>query len=185
MTRWWVNFVHVFLALTGYWAAAAALWHRNRFLASSSLLWFLLGLHRNQRCFHQLLAVNPTRKSPLRYCEPANPGNLEAKFARFRCILDRVFLVLIIQFLLGTLFLGLAAIGGAGLDRWLGVLLLLAVPLTVVILLSEYASITGLGPVVAWSYPVLQPVSRALMAVWLWRTAARNLSTSHGLSPAR
>ena len=49
-----------------------------------------------------------------------------------------------------------------------------AVPLTVIILLSEYAGMTALGPLVAWSYPTLQPVSRSLMAAWLWQTAARS-----------
>jgi hypothetical protein len=27
---------------------------------------------------------------------------------------------------------------------------------------------TGLNPVTGWVYPFLQPVSRALMGVWLW-----------------
>ena len=49
------------------------------------------------------------------------------------------------------------------------ILLLLAAPLTIVILLSGYAGMPFLEPLVSWSYPILQPFSRALMGVWLWR----------------
>jgi hypothetical protein len=177
MTRWWVNFVYVFLALTGYWAAAAAFWNRNRFLASSGLLWFLLwGFTEIVGVSINIWAVNRTWRAQYANADPAMQEILKTNLTGFAAIWDAIFFVILISFLLGTLFLGLAAIRGAGLERWLGVLLLLAVPLTVTILLSEYASITFLGPLVAWSYPVLQPVSRALMAVWLWRTAGTNLS---------
>jgi hypothetical protein len=186
MTRWWVNFVHVFLALTGYWAAATALWYRNRFLASSSLLWFLLwGFTEIVGVSINIWAVNRTWRAQYATADPTTQEILKANLTGFAAIWDAIFFVILISFLLGTLFLGLAAIGGAGLDRWLGILLLLAVPLTVAILLSDYASITALGPLVAWSYPVLQPVSRALMAVWLWRTAATTLSPCCGLSLSR
>jgi hypothetical protein len=173
MTRWWVNFVHVFLALTGYWAAAAALWHRNRFLAGSSLLWFLLwGFTEIVGVSINIWAVNRTWRAQYATADPATQEILKANLTGFAAIWDAIFFVILISFLLGTLSLGLAAIRGAGLDRWVGVLLLLAVPLTVAILLGDYAGITALGPLVTWSYPLLQPVSRALMAAWLWRRAA-------------
>lgn len=186
MARWWVNFVHVFLALTGYWAAAVVLWSRNRFLASCGLLWFLLwGFSEIVGVSINIWAVNRTWRAQYATADPATQEILKTNLTGFAAVWDGIFFVILISFLLGTLFLGLAAIRRAGLERWLGILLLLAVPLTVVILLDEYAGLTSLGPVVSWSYPVLQPVSRGLMAVWLWRTAAATLSPRRDLSFSR
>jgi len=121
MTRWWVNFVHVFLALTGYWAAAAALWNRNRFLASSGLLWFLLwGFTEIVGVSINIWAVNRTWRAQYANADPAMQEILKTNLTGFAAIWDAIFFVILISFLLGTLFLGLAAIRGAGLERWLG-----------------------------------------------------------------
>jgi hypothetical protein len=182
MIGWWVNFMHVFLALTGYWAAAVALSQRNRFLASCGLLWFLLwGFTEIAGVSINIWAVNGTWRPQYATADLATQEILKTNLTGFAAIWDAIFFVILISFLLGTPFLGLAAIGGAGLQRWLGMLLLLAVPLTVAILLSEYASINVLSPVVAWSYPVLQSISRAPI-LGLWRTAAAPCPTCRGLS---
>jgi hypothetical protein len=55
------------------------------------------------------------------------------------------------------------------------VLLLLAVPLTLAITLQEYAGASRLAPIVNAIYPILQPVSRALLGLWLWREAAAGM----------
>jgi hypothetical protein len=64
----------------------------------------------------------------------------------------------LVAFLLGTLFFGLAAARGKGLERLVGVLLLLAAPLTLGILIGGYTSITSLNRFTDWVYPVLQPL---------------------------
>jgi hypothetical protein len=170
MARLWVNFVHEFLALTAYGAAAAALWGRSRFLAGSGFLWFVLwGFTETVGVSINIWAVNRSWRSQVAAADAATRQSLKANLTAFADVWDAMFFVILISFLLGTTFLGLAAIPGAGLERWVGILLLLAAPLTVVILLSEQAGMPFLEPLVAWSYPVLQPVSRALMGVWLWR----------------
>lgn len=170
MARWWVNFAHVFLALTAYWAATAALWNRSRFLAGSALLWFLLwGFTEILGVAINIFAVNRSWRAGLATADAATQQILRTNLAGFAAVWDAMFFVILVGFLLGTLFLGLAAVGGSGLQRAVGGLLLLGVPLTVAILLSGYAGVGQLDPVVAWIYPVLQPISRGLMAVWLWR----------------
>ena len=42
MERLWVNFIHVFLALAGYTAAAVALWPKRRAGAALGLLFFVI-----------------------------------------------------------------------------------------------------------------------------------------------
>ena len=172
MARLWVNFIHEFLALTGYAAAAAALWHRSRFLAGSGFLWFTLwAFTETIGVSINIWAVNRAWRSRFASADAEARAALETNLTGFAEVWDAMFFVILISFLLGTIFLGLAAVGGAGLERAVGVLLLLAAPLTVVILLSGYAGMPFLERFVTWSYPVLQPASRALMGVWLWRRA--------------
>ena len=64
----------------------------------------------------------------------------------------------------------MALFEGQVLQRSLAILFILAAPLTVIIILDGYFG-AGLSAWVAWAYPVLQPVSRALLGVWLFRVA--------------
>jgi len=173
MARLWVNFIHEFLALTAYGAAAAALWQRSRFLAGSGFLWFVLWAFTEALGVSiNIWAVNASWRSHFDAADPATRAALKSNLTGFAEVWNAMFFVILMSFLLGTTLLGLAAVGGAGLERWVGILLLLAAPLTVVITLSEYAGMTFLERAVTWSYPVLQPVGRAMMGVWLWRKSA-------------
>ncbi|HET8947353.1 MAG TPA: hypothetical protein VFQ07_10250 [Candidatus Polarisedimenticolia bacterium] len=164
-----VNFVHVFLALTAYAATAVALWPRRRAGALFGMLWFLLW------GFTELLGVSiqiwtvQHWKAGLATAEGEARRSLEADIAAFAAVWDGMFLLLLCAFLLGTLAFGLAMVRTAGLERVVGALMLAAAPLTIVILLQEYAGWSSLGTLVGGVYPVLQPVSRSLLGVWLWR----------------
>ena len=80
-------------------------------------------------------------------------------------------LLLLVAFLLGTTSYGIAAFREKGLTRIMGLLFLLAVPLTLVIILDRYMGYS-LSIWISWSYPLLQPVSRFIMGYWLWKIAA-------------
>jgi hypothetical protein len=56
--------------------------------------------------------------------------------------------------------------------------MLLAAPLTVGIMVGGYTSLTFWSDASDWIYPLLQPLSRALMGVWLWRLASAHRASA-------
>ena len=174
LARLWVNFVHIFLALTAYGAAAWLLWRRSAALAGFGFLWFLLwGFVELIGVTTNIFAVNRTWRAQFATTAPEVQEQLRALILGFQGVWDALFFLLLVGFLLGTTFFGAAAVRGTGLERWVGYLFLLATPLTIGILIGGYTSLTAFDGVVAWVYPVLQPVSRALLGVWIWREADR------------
>ncbi|HZN02524.1 MAG TPA: hypothetical protein VFD06_02945 [Candidatus Polarisedimenticolia bacterium] len=189
MARWWVNFVHIFLALAGYAATAWALRARSRMLSALGFLWFLLwGFTELLGVSIHIWAVNRTWRAGWAAADAATRDILRANLTGFSAVWDGMFFLLLVAFLLGTLCFGIAAVSGgsgiaaargSGLERWVGAMLLLAVPLTIAILLDGYAGMTAAGRAVERIYPVLQPVSRVSMGVWLWRrTSAYHFQSS-------
>lgn len=178
MARWWVNFIHIFFALTSYCALAAALWRRHQMLAAIGLLWFVLwGFTELLGVTINIWAVNLSWRAGFAVADASSREILRANLQGFSAIWDAMFFLLLVAFLLGTVFFGLAAARGKGLERLVGVLLLLAAPLTLGILIGGYTSITWVKPVTDWVYPVLQPISRALMGLWLWQQSSAHLAT--------
>jgi len=170
MARWWVNFAHVFLALVSYCAAATVLWSRHRMLAALGLLWFVLwGFTELLGVSINIWAVNRSWRAAFAAADAQTREILTANLIGFSAVWDGMFFLLLVAFFLGTLCFGLAAIRAKGLEKAVGALLLLAVPLTFGILLGGYTRLTVFNGVTEWVYPVLQPVSRALMGLWLWQ----------------
>jgi hypothetical protein len=167
--RLWVNFIHIFLALTAY-AAAANLWRRySPALAGMGLLWFVLwGFTELLGVTTNIFAVNGSWRAQFAQATPDVQNQLRVLIIGFQGVWNALFFLLLIAFLLGTLFFGLAAIRGQRLERWLGWLFLLAVPLTIVIILDGYAGFSLQSSVIDRVYPMLQPISRGLLAYWLW-----------------
>lgn len=177
MARWWVNFVHIFLALVSYCAAAVALWHRHRALPGLGLLWFVLwGFTELLGVSINIWAVNRSWRAGFATADADTREIFRANLLGVSAIWDAMFFLLLVAFLLGTLFLGLAAARGRGLEKLVGVFLLLAAPLTLGILAGGYTSMTALNTITAWVYPALQPLSRALMGVWLWQRSNGDLT---------
>jgi hypothetical protein len=170
--RLWVNFVHIFFALSAYAAATCLLWRRTPALAGMGFVWMLmwamaelLGVSVN------LFAVNGTWRAQFATSTPEMQDQLRVLLMGFQGVWDGVFFLLLVCFLLGSLCYGLALVRQQKMERALGWLFLLAVPLTVAIMLGGYTSISAFDGVAGMVYPVLQPVSRLLLAVWLWRRA--------------
>lgn len=80
-----------------------------------------------------------------------------------------MFFVLLIAFLLGTIFYGWATWRGKGLEKLLSYLFWLAAPLTILIILSGYFGFERGTGAVGFVYPILQPLSRLLLGVFLIR----------------
>ncbi len=172
MARLWVNFVHIFLALTAYAAAARVLRFRSPALAGLGFLWFVMwGFTELIGVATNIFAVNGTWRAQFTQSAPEVQDRFQTLILGFQGVWDALFFLLLAAFLLGSLFYGLAAWHGRGLERWIGGLFLLAVPLTIAIMIGGYTKSVVFEPLVTWVYPVLQPVSRGLLGWWLWSRA--------------
>jgi hypothetical protein len=122
-----------------------------------------------------LVAVNHTWRAGYNAADEAGRAALRTLFDGWNGVWDGMFFLLLVAFLLGCLFYGIAAMRGRGLERLVGVLVLAGVPLTALIMIGGYTSATWGNTISDPVYPFLQPVSRFLMGVWLWRSADDSL----------
>ena len=183
IARLWVNFGHIFLALVAYGAAAYLLFRLAPTLATFGYLWFvvwgfteLLGVTVN------LFAVNRIWRAEFAGATPEEKVILRANLLGFDAVWDAMFFLLLVAFLLGSACFAAAALRGDGLTRLVGALFLLAVPLTIAIILGGYTKMTMLNSAVGAVYPLLQPISRGVLAYWLWRMAGQQSGSRHQLS---
>jgi hypothetical protein len=172
MARLWVNFAHIFFALIAYGAAAWLLHRAAPALAGFGYLWFVLwGFTELLGVTVNIFAVNRTWRTAYAGCPPEQKAAIRTNIEGFAAVWDAMFFLLLVAFLLGTLCFGLAALRTDAIGRWVGILFLLAVPLTIGIMVDGYTQVRVFGPALGAIYPVLQPVSRALLGYWLWRRA--------------
>lgn len=174
LARLWVNYVHVFVALFAYGVVAAVLRGRAPLAAAVGMTAFAFW------CLAEALgisitiwAVNDTWRAGFAAADPETQGLIRASLHTYSGIWNGVFFVILTTFLIGTLSYGIALASGGTPERLLALLFLLAAPLTVIIMLDGYfgASLSGW---IAWSYPLLQPLSRALTGAWLiWLATSR------------
>jgi hypothetical protein len=186
LARLWVNFAHNWLALFGYIGAAAVLARRARGLAVAGVTAFgiwavteLVGISVI------IFAVNRTWRASYAAADEAGRASLRTLFVGWDAVWDGMFFLLLVAFLLGCLMYGVAAVRGRGLERVVGALLLAGVPLTAFIMAGEYFGVGWANVISDAVYPVLQPVSRFLMGVWLWQAASSRASTSDGTAAVR
>ena len=179
MARLWVNFVHLFFALVAYGAAAAVLRRVAPALAGFGFLWFVLwGFTELLGVTVNIFAVNRTWRPAFVAASPEARASIRTNIEGFAAVWDAMFFLLLVAFLLATFCYGLAALRADTLGKWVGVLFLLAVPLTIGIMVSGYTQVRVFDVMFGAVYPVLQPVSRALLGVWLWRQATPSPSVS-------
>lgn len=171
MGRLWVNFAHVFVALFAYGVAASILAARVPGLAITGFVAFAfwafaeaIGVSIN------IWGVNELWRAGFNDAGAEQQMLIRASIHSFQGLWEGIFFVVLVTFLIGTLCYGVALFEGQVLQRSLAILFILAAPLTVIIILDGYFG-AGLSAWVAWAYPVLQPVSRALLGVWLFRVA--------------
>ena len=170
MGRLWINFIHIFFALLAYGGAALLLSKHSPALSAAGFLSFLFwGFIELLGVSILIFAVNQTWRAQYAGADPTSQVMLETHIRGFMGMWDAMFFLLLIAFLLGTTCYGMAAVRQGGFERLIGILFLLAAPLTIIITLDGYAGLS-LSGWIAWSYPILQPVSRFLLGIWLWRS---------------
>ena len=167
-SKQWVNFFHIPLALIAYFGLAYKLRLRELPKVALGMIWFLIwGIVEMIGVSGIIFAVNKDWR--INYSVASDPvkailqQNIESYFA----IWNSLFFVLLIAFLLGTIFFGWATWKGKGLEKTLSYLFWLAVPLTVLIILSGYFDFRFGGRVVEIIYPILQPISRLVLGLYL------------------
>lgn len=175
MARQWVNLLHIPLALLAYIGATRAVSANTRGWALAGLLFFVVwGVAEMAGVAINIFAVNGVLRPAYLAADPDSAAVLASTITALLVVWDALFFVILIGFLFGTILLGIALLAEAsGLQRIVAWLMLAAAPLTLVIILSGYFGISELDPAISAVYPVLQPISRALLGIWLWRAASR------------
>ena len=177
MARLWINFFHLPLALTGYFGLMMLLTRQGITLAAFAMIWFLLwGVIEMTGIAVNLFSVNMEWRAGYENANVATKEILKTRIEMFASLWHAAFFVLLIAFLLGSLFLGWASWDSTGSQKMLSCLLWLAVPLTLLIILANYAHQQWAGNITTYVYPVLQPLSRFMLGYVLWNNikAARN-----------
>lgn len=171
MGRLWLNYLHVFFALTAYAGTAYLCFRRAPVAAATGFIAFAfwafaeaLGIAIN------IWGVNELWRAGYSAADAQAQMMIRTSIHTFTGIWEGIFFVVLTTFLAGTLSMGIALFRGDRLQRSLAILFLLAAPLTLVIMLDGYFG-ASLSAWIAWSYPILQPLSRALLGVWLLRAA--------------
>ena len=172
LARLWVNVLHVAVALTAYSAAAALLTRAAPALSYAALVWLAIWAATELAGVSvQIFAVNGTWRAGYASADESGRVAYRAAIEAWAAVWDALFFVILVAFLLGTVLLGLALARGSGLRRAVGALHLLAGPLTLLIILGGYFGAEWATDLSGWIYPALQPPSRALLGLWLWREA--------------
>jgi len=172
LARLWVNFSHNWLALFGYIGAAAVLARRSPAFAVGGLAAFAIWATTELTGIAIIIVgVNGTWRARYAAAGEAEQASLRTLLTGWDAVWDGMFFLLLVAFFLGSLLYGLAALRGRGLERLVGWLILAGAPLTLLIILGGYTGADWANQVSDAVYPVLQPVSRLLMGVWIWREA--------------
>ncbi|MGP1282083.1 MAG: hypothetical protein ACTS1X_03815, partial [Parasphingopyxis sp.] len=178
MARQWVNLFHIPLALLGYIGITRAVSPHARGWALAGLVFFVIwGVVEMAGVAINIFAVNGTLRPAYLAAEPDSAAILAANITTLTAVWNALFFVILIGFLFGTVLQGIALLADAGrFQQIIAWLMLAAVPLTLVIILSGYFGMTDLDPLISAVYPILQPISRAALGIWLWRMASAALT---------
>ena len=176
MARLWINFWHVFLALFAYGVLAAILARQKPGWAAIGFIAFLIwAITESLAVSINIWAVNETWRPEYLQAGETEQLLLQASLKTFSGIWQGLFFVILVTFLIGTLSFGMALWTPDPWRKVLSILFLLAVPLTVIIIFDTYFG-AHLSRWISWSYPVLQPFSRALLGVWLIKISSHQIS---------
>lgn len=172
LARLWINLGHVFVALAAYGTVAALVARRQPGLAwigfVAMAFWAFseaLGVSIN------IWAQNAEWRMAYGAADQQTKESIRTAILTYQGFWNGIFFVVLLAFAIGSLGLGLGVHRSDWLSSAVSVLLLAAVPLTFVIMLDGYFGF-NLSRWIEWTYPILQPVSRTLMGVWIWRAAS-------------
>jgi hypothetical protein len=165
----WVYFVHPFLVVTAALAVAMRLRREAASLVIPGLLAFALwGATEALQQAMTLFAFNPWRLAWLAN-DPVVRASMELRTAMYDGAWNAMYFLLIVGFFIANSLYAVAMWRRPGLSRVVGGFYAAAALLTLQIIVVE----TGGGQVLPdaiefWVYPLVQPLARTLIGVWLW-----------------
>lgn len=177
----WVYFLHPFLAVTAALGVAMRLRREAASLVIPGLIAFLLwGATEAGQQALSLFAFNPWRIAWLAG-DPAVLATMEARTAMYDGLWNAMYFLLVVAFFIANALYGLAMWRGAGLSRVIGALYFGAAALTLQIIIVEVGGGQLLPDDVSfWVYPLIQPLARTLIGLWLWKHREEGLAPGSG-----
>ena len=166
----WVYFVHPFLVTAAALGVAMRLRREAASLVIPGLLGFCLwGATEASQQAMTILAFNPWRLAWLAG-DPVVRATMEARTAIYDGLWNAMYFLLIVGFLIANALYAAAMVNRPGLSRTVGILYAAAAILTLQIIVVEVGGPQLLPDALDfWTYPLIQPLARTLIGVWLWR----------------
>ncbi len=166
----WVYFAHPFLVVTAALGVAMRLRREAASLVIPGLLAFLLwGATEAGQQALTLFAFNPWRLAWLAG-DPAVQATMELRAAFYDGLWNAMYFLLIVGFFIANALYAAAMWRRPGLSRVVGAFYAAAAALTLEIIHVEAGGTSFVPDAVGfWLYPLIQPLARTLIGVWLWR----------------
>jgi len=166
----WVYFAHPFLVVAAALGVAMRLRREAASLVIPGLLAFLLwGATEAGQQALTLFAFNPWRLAWLAG-DPVVRATMEARTALYDGVWNAMYFLLVVAFCIANSLYAAALWRRRGLSRVVGSLYAAAAALTLQIIVVEAGGGRLLPETVDfWVYPLIQPLARTLIGVWLWR----------------
>ena len=174
LARLWVTFVHMFLGLAAYYATYRVLREKAPGFAGLGLLCFVVwALIELLAVSFNLFAVNGTWRAGYAAANADTQALYRSYLGAWAGVWEALYFLLAFAYLLGSLFLGGVALADRQnrATRGVGALILMGGAISAAFLISGYGGSAWPGEIAGAVYPVFQPAARALMAVWLFRSA--------------
>ena len=165
----WVYFVHPFLVVTAALAVAMRLRREAASLVIPGLLAFALwGATEAGQQAMTLFAFNPWRLAWLAN-DPVVQATMEFRTAMYDGAWNAMYFLLIVGFFIANSLYAVAIWRRPGLSRVVGGFYAAAALLTLQIIVVEIGGGQLLPDAIEfWVYPLIQPLARTLIGVWLW-----------------
>jgi hypothetical protein len=165
----WVYFIHPFLTVAAALGVAMRLRRTAASLVVPGLLAFVLwGATEAGQQALTLFAFNPWRTAWLAG-DPAVRATMELRAAIYDGVWNAMYFLVICAFFVANVLYALALVRMRGLSRVIGVFYGAAASLTLFIIIAEVSGRQLLPESIAfWLYPLIQPLARILIGVWLW-----------------
>lgn len=174
----WVYFVHPFLVTAAALGVAMRLRREAASLVVPGLLAFCLwGATEAGQQAMTIFAFNPWRVAWLAG-DHLVQATMEARTAFYDGLWNAMYFLLLVGFLVANSLFAVAMPRSSGLSRAVGILYAAAAVLTLQIIVVEVGGPQLLPDALDfWVYPLIQPLARSLIGVWLWRNRDEKVGT--------